>query len=264
MPETHTTPGADVAPVQAVDRALQLLELLADNGPTSVSALAKELGVHRSTAFRLLATLQQRRFVEHRDDGNYVVGTGALRVAGAVTSRTTLAREGAKICDEVTAEFDETSNVAVLVDTYAVNVAQATGTSAVSVREQFIGRHTPGHATSSGKVLLSYADPAVAKEAIASAERFSDTTIVEASGLRQAFAEVRERGWAAAVSEWQEDTNAVAVPVFDSDGGAIAALSLTAPSFRLTEADLPAVAERLRVHADELSRRLGHLRPTRA
>ncbi|WP_291278213.1 IclR family transcriptional regulator [Galactobacter sp.] len=259
MAETHTTSGADVAPVQAVDRALQLLELLADNGPTSVSSLAKELGVHRSTAFRLLATLQQRRFVEHRDDGNYMVGPGAVRVAGAVTSRTTLAREGAQICTEVTAELDETSNVAVLVDGYAVNVAQATGTSAVAVRDQFIGRHTPGHATSSGKVLLAYADPDVAKSAIAGAERFSATTIVDPAALRRALAEVRERGWASAISEWQEDTNAVAVPVFDSDGGVIAALSLTAPSFRLKETDLPAVAERLRIHADELSRRLGHL-----
>lgn len=249
--------------MQAVDRALQILELLADDGPSSATSLASALGVHRSTAFRLLATLERRRFVEHRADGSYGLGNGALRVASAVTSRTTLAREAAQICDEVTAEFDETSNVAVLVDGHAINIAQATGTSAVSVRDMFIGHRTPGPATSSGKILLAHAAEPLIEEAGEHLERFTEATIVDPEQWRAHLASARERGWAAALSEWQEHTNAVAVPVFDSGATAIAALSLTAPSFRLSEKDLPDVASRLRGYADVLSKRLGHLRPRR-
>jgi DNA-binding IclR family transcriptional regulator len=239
------------------------MEILADDGPQPVAALGARIGVHRSTAFRLLDTLQAHGFVDHRDDGMYAVGTGVLRVASSVTQRTTLAREAVRVCDEVTAELDETSNIAVLVDGYAVNVAQSTGTNAVAVRDQFIGRHTPAHATSSGKVLLAHAAEDVVKAATARPQRFSEHTIVSAKGIAAELERVRERGWAASLSEWQEDTNAVAVPVFDSHARVIAALSLTAPSFRLAENDLSGLAERLRPHADDLSRRLGHLTPSR-
>lgn len=248
--------------VQAADRALQILEILADNGPTGVSAIAKELGVHRSTAFRLLATLEGRRFVaqeSHR--GTYALGAGALRIAGAVALRIDLAREAQEICDEVTARFGETSNVAILVEDSAVNIAQTTGTSSVAVRNQFVGQRTPLHATSSGKVLLAHADEATFEAAALVLERFSATTIVDVAALQKELADVLARGWGGALAEWQEHTNAVAVPVFATDGSVVAALSITAPSFRMPPKELPVLAEDLRGFAEEFSRRLGHLSP---
>lgn len=250
--------------MQAVDRALRILEILADNGPTGVTPLAKALGVHRSTAFRLLATLEARRFVTQQTHrGTYALGTGAVRIAGAVAVRTDFARESQIICDEVTARLGETSNVAILEDGAAVNVAQATGTSSVAVRDQYVGQRTPLHATSSGKVLLAYADEDVFARASRAPERFSETTILDAEALRAEMALVRERGWGSALAEWQEHTNAVAVPVFSTDGEVFAAMSVTAPAFRMPEETLPELARRLRVLADEFARRLGHLTPGR-
>lgn len=253
-------PG-DASPVQAVDRALQILEIIADGGPQSASAVARELGVHRSTAFRLLVTLEARRFVVREPDGAYALGSGALRIAGAVTTRVDFSRESQAICDEVTAALGETSNVAILVEGDAVNIAQTTGTGSVSVRDQFVGQRTPGHATSSGKTLLAYAGEAAWERAGERLTRFSDTTIVDPDELRTEMRAIRERGWGSALAEWQEHTNAVAVPVFAGDGTVIAALSTTAPAFRMPEEDLPVLAGRLRGFADELAKRLGHLAP---
>lgn len=246
--------------MQAVDRALQILEILADNGPTGVTPLAKALGVHRSTAFRLLATLEARRFVtQETHRGTYALGIGAARIAGAVAVRTDFARESQIICDEVTARLRETSNIAILEDGAAVNVAQATGTSSVAVRDQYVGQRTPLHATSTGKVLLAYADDDVFERTSRSPERFSDTTILDADELRAEMARVRERGWGSALAEWQEHTNAVAVPVFSSDGKVFAAMSVTAPAFRMPEEDMPGLARSLRAFADDFAKRLGHL-----
>ncbi|GAA2180955.1 IclR family transcriptional regulator [Leucobacter tardus] len=255
--------ASDTSPVQAVDRALRILEIIADGGPQSASAVARELGVHRSTAFRLLGTLEARRFVFREADGAYALGSGALRIAGAVTTRVDFARESQAICDEVTAAIGETSNVAILVDGDAVNIAQATGTSSVAVRDQFVGQRTPGHATSSGKTLLAYADDTAARIAGATVARYSDRTIVDPNELEREMRAIRERGWGGALAEWQEHTNAVAVPVFTGEGAVIAALSVTAPAFRMPEDDLPELAGRLRVFADELAKRLGHLAPGR-
>lgn len=256
------TPPGETSAVQAADRVLQILEILADNGPTGVSAIARELGVHRSTAFRLLATLEGRRFVvQETHRGTYSLGAGALRIAGAVALRIDLAREAQEICDEVTARIGETSNVAILVDHAAVNIAQTTGTSSVAVRDQYVGQRTPLHATSSGKALLAYADDSAIEAVLGSLERFSDTTIVDPAALRAELARVRERGWGSALAEWQDHTNAVAVPVFATDGSVVAALSITAPAFRMPPEDLPRLAEELRGFAQEFARRLGHLTP---
>lgn len=259
--ETSPVPG-ETSAVQAADRVLQILEILADNGPTGVSAIARELGVHRSTAFRLLATLEGRRFVvQETHRGTYSLGAGALRIAGAVALRIDLAREAQEVCDEVTTRLGETSNVAILVDDAAVNIAQTTGTSSVAVRDQYVGQRTPLHATSSGKTLLAYAGQPTVDAVTRSLERFSDTTIVDPAALRDELALIRERGWGSALAEWQDHTNAVAVPVFATDGSVVAALSITAPAFRMPPEQLPGLAGDLRGFAQELARRLGHLAP---
>jgi DNA-binding IclR family transcriptional regulator len=262
MKAETTAASGETSAVQAADRVLQILEILADNGPTGVSAIARELGVHRSTAFRLLSTLEGRRFVvQETHRGTYSLGAGALRIAGAVALRIDLAREAQEICDEVTARLGETSNVAILVEDAAVNIAQATGTSSVAVRDQYVGQRTPLHATSSGKALLAFAGEAAIEVAAGSLERFSDTTITDPAKLRDELALVRGRGWASALAEWQDHTNAVAVPVLATDGSVVAALSITAPAFRLPPEALPGLAEELHGFAQELARRLGHLTP---
>ncbi|GGA61724.1 IclR family transcriptional regulator [Pseudoclavibacter endophyticus] len=265
MGSARSGDSGSASPIQAVDRALQILELLADNGPMGVTALATQLGVHRSTAFRLLGTLESRRFVtQETHRGTYALSTGALRIAGAVAIRTDFARESQLICDDVTARLSETSNVAILEDGAAVNIAQATGASSVAVRDQYVGQRTPLHATSSGKCLLAHADDAVFEEAARSMRRHTDATILDIDRLADEMAIVRAQGWGSALAEWQEHTNAVAVPVFATDRSVIAALSLTAPAFRMPEEELPDIAAALRPFADELSRRLGFLVPPRS
>ncbi|MGO2111854.1 MAG: IclR family transcriptional regulator [Pseudoclavibacter sp.] len=261
LPRSGEASGA-TPPVQAVERALRILEMLADNGAMSVSAIASELGVHRSTAFRLLGTLESRRFVaQEAKRGTYALSMGALRIAGAVAIRTDFAREAQLMCDEVTAELGETSNVAILEEVAAVNIAQATGASSVAVRDQYVGQRTPLHATSSGKALLAYADAAELEVAARAMFGYTEATILDIDHLSDEMERVREQGWGSAVEEWQEHTNAVAVPVFATDGSVIAALSLTAPAYRMPVDELADIAASLRPYADELSRRLGYLVP---
>ena len=82
------SPAVTGAGVQSVDRALGILEVLARTGESGVTELAVELGVHKSTAFRLVATLEAHRLVEQTSDrGRYRLGMGILRLAGATTIR---------------------------------------------------------------------------------------------------------------------------------------------------------------------------------
>ena len=89
---------AGAAGVQSVDRALTILEVLARIGEAGVTEVAAELGVHKSTAFRLVATLEAHRLVEQAGDrGKYRLGVGVLRLAGATAARLDVVQEARSV-----------------------------------------------------------------------------------------------------------------------------------------------------------------------
>ena len=144
--------------VQSVDRAVTILELLAVHGTAGVTQLARELGVHKSTASRLVAARERRRLVEQVGDrGHYRLGVGVLKLAGATTARLDLAQEARPVCRRLAADTGETVNLAVLSGGAVLYVDQVSGTSTLS-SYNWVGQHIPIHASSNGKVLVSELD----------------------------------------------------------------------------------------------------------
>ncbi len=257
-PQVGNGERSSVAAVQSVDRALSVLEILAAHGEAGVTEVAAELGVHKSTAFRLVAVLESRGFVEQlADRGKYRLGFGVVRLAGAAAAQLDIAQEGRPICEALAADLEETVNIAILDSDRAVNVSQVRGPAALSTHN-WVGQGTPLHATSSGKVLLAHAPEAVRK-ALLSREmpRYTPSTITDPELLQQHLDGIVERGWGSTVEEYEVGLSAVAAPVRDADGSVIAALSVSGPSFRMDAEDFPKIARRLLAGADELSRRLG-------
>src|SRR5918998_658253 len=114
--------------VQSVDRALTILTVLARVGQAGVSEIAAELGVHKSTAFRLMTTLESHDIVEQTEDrGKYRLGMGLVRLAGASSARLDMVQEARPVCRRLAAECGETVNIAVLADHAALYVDQVSG-----------------------------------------------------------------------------------------------------------------------------------------
>src|SRR5690242_17600036 len=85
---------------QSLDRAVTALEYLARSGDAGVTEVADAIGVHKSTASRLMTALQTRELVESTGErGRYRLGVGILRLASAVGGRLDLAGQGAGVCD---------------------------------------------------------------------------------------------------------------------------------------------------------------------
>ena len=263
-PQGESTDRGSVAVVQSVDRALSVLEILAAQGEAGVTEVAAELGVHKSTAFRLVAVLESRGFVEQlADRGKYRLGFGVVRLAGAAAAQLDLAREGRPVCEALAADLEETVNIAILDGDRAVNVSQVRGPAALSTHN-WVGQSTPLHATSSGKVLLAHAADAVRKDVLSrELPRYTPATITDAEVLRQSLDGIAEQGWGSTVEEYEVGLTAVAAPVRGADGDVVAALSVSGPSFRLSPDDLPRLARRVGAGADELSRRLGFFAQSR-
>lgn len=251
--------GREPALVQSVDRALTVLEILAGRGVAGVTEIAAELGVHKSTASRLISVLESRGFVEQLSDrGKYRLGYGIARLGSALTRHRDLAHEGRVACEALAADTGETVNLAILDGGRVINISEVRGSGAVAV-QTWVGQSTPSHATSSGKALLAHLPRRDLEAALdGDLQRFTERTITDRSALERELDTVRERGWASSVEEYELGLNAVAAPVRDHDGTVVAAVSIAGPSFRLGPADFAGLAPRLLQAAADFGRRLGN------
>ncbi|HVV24841.1 MAG TPA: IclR family transcriptional regulator [Pseudonocardiaceae bacterium] len=245
--------------VQSVDRAIAVLELLASRGETGITEIAGELGVHKSTASRLLSVLESRGLVEQLGQrGKYVIGFGMVRLAGSAIARMDLAAVGQQVCQALADRLGETVNIAVLDGDVAINVTQARGAAAITA-QNWIGQRTPLHATSSGKVLLAHLDEARRKEIIAAGlAEYTRNTIVDPVALAAELDAVPAVGYATTFEELEIGLHAVAVPVAGPDGRPVAAISMSGPAFRVSRRRVPEIVRELTAAAADLAGLLGY------
>src|SRR6201996_6063036 len=256
-PEPDPKPAALI---QSVDRAISVLELLAEHGRAGITEIADELGVHKSTASRLVSVLENRGLVEQLGErGKYVLGFGITRLAAAGTRRLDLTKLSRPVCEELARRLGETVTVAVLHDRAAVTISQGFGPSAVAVQNR-VGQRTPLPATSSGRVLLAPVAEAD-REALLDKplRRYTPHTTTSLAVLAEELDRVRRDGYATSFEQLEPGLHAVAVPVADPRGEVVAAISASGPSYRLTRRRAEEIVPELTMAAAELSARLEYL-----
>jgi DNA-binding IclR family transcriptional regulator len=248
----------DAGPVQSVDRAVAILEILARDGEAGVTEVARELGVHKSTASRLLAALDRRELVaQDAARGRYRLGMGLVRLAGAAGRGLDLVQESRPVCRALAQEVGETVNLAILSGRDALYLDQVAGPAALSPHN-WAGQRIPLHATSDGKVLLAYLSEADLAECLTPPlARFTGRTVTDLARFPALLAAIRRQGYATAVEELEAGLTAVAAPVRNAEGVVVASVSASGPSFRIPADRIPVLAGSVRRAAAEVSRRLG-------
>src|SRR5699024_9441675 len=243
---------------QSVDRALRILWVINGLQRATVTDIAKELQVHKSTASRLLAALERQSLVTRRKaDLSYELGHGILQLAGSVNAQSDLTKSAQVLVESVAEQFKLTANVAILDDIYAVNIAQSAPSERFFTPRQYVGRRTPGHATSSGKILLAEADDETQQQLFAAPlERCTDATITDPQKLSKELDTVARQGWAVSNNEWDADMTAVAVPLRGTNNRVVAAVTITGFTHDLPSKDFKDQADKLVTHVQRYGRLL--------
>lgn len=249
--------GVQPSGAQAVDRAAQLLSLvLSAETPRPLGELADSAGLPKSTTSRLLGALESHGLVKQDGArGAFQAGPVLVRFAhrGLVDRNLLeLAQQPMHALSEATGE---TINLAVAGPTGVEHLGQVESRHFLGAG-QWIGRHVAYHCSANGKVLLAFGAAALPDDA--PLEALTSRTVVDRARLDAELATVRAEHFATAADELESGLTALAAPVFDASGAAIAALSVSGPTMRLRPARVselqPVVIKQARV----LSEQLGH------
>ena len=246
------------ASVQSVDRAVSVMEMLSRRGWSGVTEVANALGIHKSTAYRLLTTLRDRGLVEQdAATEKYRLGFGLVLLASSVSADLDILRCARPVCEGLSDETGETVTVAVLEGDDAVVIHQTISkSSALSV--DWTGRHTPLHATAAGKIFLNgMPEDQLRRLLRRRLQRFTDNTVVEPASLREQLRWIQEQGFAFTVEELEVGLNAVGAPIRCAEGALVGAVSVSGPAFRLAPDSIPEVAALVKKAAADISRCLG-------
>jgi IclR family transcriptional regulator, acetate operon repressor len=229
-----TTSVATSATYQSAERVLALLASFEDGRPElSVTEIAALLGVHKSTASRLAATLERTGFLA-RSGRRYRLGVEIIRLGTLALRSADIVAAMQPAMEKLSQLTGETINLAVPSGSDVLNIAEVPSTYILSCSGGWIGRRTKPHAVANGKVLLAFGAIAVPP----SLDRYTEHTITDLAALEVELATVRRDGYAKAAAELEEGLMAVAAPVLGPGGGCLAAVSISGPAYRMPLADL--------------------------
>ena len=223
-------------------RAIAIMGELADaREELGTNEIARRTGINVSTISRILATLVSGGLVEHvTATGRYRLGVGVIRLANAAGERLDVRSLARPHLEDITGRIQETATLSVPGEHEAVTLDFVQSPLSVrSVAE--IGRTSAAHATAVGKVFLAHGGTPPTGSLAAYTER----TIVDQAVLEVEVARARERGWAEAVGEREEDLNAVAAPVLGPAGALVAILGVQGPAVRFSPRAMRRAAELL-------------------
>jgi DNA-binding IclR family transcriptional regulator len=225
---------AEATGTQAIDRAAQLLVRVVEAAqPPSIGELAARAGLPKSTTSRLVSALERQGLVQRLGDrGRLTAGPVLLRYANRDVS-STLVELAAPSLRRLADASGETINLAVPGVDGVEHLAQEDTAHFVGVTD-WVGRKVPFEPAANGKVFLAFSTPS------------------------PQFAQIRARGYATSIDELEIGLTAMAAPVLGASGDAIAALSISGPTARLTSERIVQLAPLLIDEATQLARRLGH------
>lgn len=248
MSNGRSTPPPDL--IESVDHALRVLSMLEHTSELRVATVATELGVARSTAHRVLATLAWRGFVvQDRVSRVYRAGTSLIELGLRSVSDYDLRRIAMPHLEALSQQLGETVNLMVLKGGDAEFIGGVEGSHAVRTRVG-TGMVLPAYATSGGKVLLAMLPPEELRQLYPRGlRRVTGQTQRGMAALRDELATVRANGFALNDEESAAGLRAVAVAVRDRVGRPVAAVAISAPAPRLAKNRAQTVARTLQTAA---------------
>ncbi|MEU0224045.1 IclR family transcriptional regulator [Streptomyces sp. NPDC006284] len=238
---------------QTVDRALSILPLLAE-GPADLGRVADRLGVHKSTALRLLRTLHEHGFVYRQSDQRYRLGARLIALAQEAMENLDVREIAHPHLVRLNESCGHTVHLAVYEENEVLYIDKVESRYPVRMYSR-IGKPVAITVAAVAKLLLADLPE---NERRALAEKldyplYTARSTPNADSFVKELAKVREQGWATDLGGHEESINCVAAPIRGADGRVVAAMSVSAPNVVVTADELLTLLPLVRRTADAIS-----------
>ena len=249
---------------QSLTRALILLDRLAQ-APTGMhlTDLAMQLAMPAATVHRLLSTFEEMNYVEQdADEGTWFVGLKAFTVGNAFLNRRDYVVSARPYMQALVEQCGETVNLGVIDDGEVVFISQVESREMMRMIVK-LGSRSPIHASGVGKALLAAMEPTrvaaiLQRRGLA---RFTERSIGTPAELNLALEQIRRQGYALDDEEHAVGLRCVAAPIYDENGQALAAISLSGPKARILDIRLAELGNAVHQTAAEITLALGGRMP---
>jgi IclR family acetate operon transcriptional repressor len=249
---------------QALTRALTLLERLSQTPDgLSLTDLSYQLGMPTATVHRLLSTFEEFDFVEQdAEQGLWFVGLKAFTVGNAFVHRRDFVASARPHMHTLVELCGETVNLGVIDDGEAVFISQVESREVMRMIVR-LGSRSPIHASGVGKALLANLPESRVARILQQRglQRYTESSIDNPTQLHAELHHIRQLGYALDDEEHAVGLRCVASAIFDENGLALAAISLSGPKARITDNRLDELGIAVRQSADEITQTLGGYRP---
>lgn len=247
--------------IQSVFRALKILEYVAEHGnAVGLTDISKGMELSKSTTHGLVATLEKYGYMEQNEiTGKYSLGLKTFELGQSYVSGLDLREIALPELKVLSEKYQETAHLAILSGDDVVYIDKVDGSRSIGIRSRVGGRN-PAYCTGVGKALLSglsdqrietmYSDKQMT--------RYTPNTIVELKELLAQVGKVRQQGYAMDMEEIEMGLRCIAAPIKDGNGNVIAAVSLSGPASRITDAKIQLLIKDVREVAGHISLRLGY------
>ncbi|CAM5543795.1 IclR family transcriptional regulator [Streptomyces griseorubiginosus] len=238
---------------QTVDRALSILPLLAE-GPADLGQVAERLGVHKSTALRLLRTLHEHGMVYRQSDQRYRLGARLIALAQEAMENLDIREIAHPHLVRLNESCGHTVHLAVYEDDEVLYIDKVESRYPVRMYSR-IGKPVALTVAAVAKLLLADL-PEAERRALAGTLEYplyTARSTPDAPAFLEELARVREQGWAVDLGGHEESINCIAAPVRGADGRVVAAMSVSAPNVVVTAEELLTLLPQLRRTADAVS-----------
>jgi DNA-binding IclR family transcriptional regulator len=240
--------------IQSLARGLRILDRVIESGRSvSITEIAAELGIDKSSASRLVKTLVSYRYLlPEPGTRRYVTGQRWLHIGWQMMNRLPICEQARPLLHWLVKTTGECSHTAVYAEGKALVIddVETENTLRVSGRT---GRMIPLHCTAVGKGLIAFGEFPLP----AALESYTARTITDNERLRDHLALCREWGYALDDEEYDEGIRCIAAPVYNQIGLVIATIGISGPAVRMTDGRIRYHAERVKQAARDLSVSLG-------
>jgi DNA-binding IclR family transcriptional regulator len=249
--------------IHSIDKALDLIEMLAERGSLSLIELTELLNQPKSSTYRMVLTLENRGFISRSDeDGKYCLGYKQLVITKNILERNNIRSAALHEMKKLSELYGDTVNLGVLLDGEILYLEIIESTHALRMTDS-VGSKSPVHATAMGKAIAAYLQQQELDELLTKRkmESFTSRTITTPEHFKKELEWVRRNGYAVDDQEIVEGARCVAAPVFGMFGKVYGAISLSGPMHRYTPEKLPEIAGHVMAAAASASQRLGYALP---